>query len=55
MSVVMLDLLPPSTAVAVRETVEQPLAADAVELLDAVEQLGAYNRCNCTASDDNPY
>lgn len=55
MSVVMLDLLPPSAALAVGETVELPLAADAVVMIDDVEQLGAYNRCNCAASDDNPY
>ncbi|MCP2244641.1 hypothetical protein [Lentzea aerocolonigenes] len=58
MSVVMLDLLPPSAAVAVGGTLEQseaPIAADAVVMVDDVEVLGAYNRCNCAASDDNPY
>ncbi|WP_157985353.1 hypothetical protein [Lentzea terrae] len=55
MSVVMLDLLPPSAAVAVGEMAEQPVAPDAVMMVDDVEVLGAYNRCNCAASDDNPY
>lgn len=31
------------------------IADDAVVLLDDVESLGAYSRCSCTASDDNPY
>ncbi|MET0133245.1 MAG: hypothetical protein ABW215_06595 [Kibdelosporangium sp.] len=28
---------------------------DAVVLVDDVETLGAFARCNCAASDDNPY
>ncbi|WP_167975508.1 hypothetical protein [Lentzea indica] len=54
----MIDLLPPSAAVEVGGTLElpeQPIAADAVEFVDDVEVLGAFNRCNCAASDDNPY
>lgn len=37
------------------ELTRRPLGDDDVELLDDVEQLGAYARCNCAASDDNPY
>ncbi|MEV6711974.1 hypothetical protein AB0M48_08005 [Lentzea sp. NPDC051208] len=63
MSVVMLELLPPSAAPdrEVDETEETDAAAqmtvapDAVVMLDDVEVLGAYARCNCEASDDNPY
>ncbi|WP_424183868.1 hypothetical protein ACOBQX_18075 [Actinokineospora sp. G85] len=43
MSTVMIELTAP------------PVADDAVVMLDDVEELGAYSRCNCAASDDNPY
>ncbi|KJK50265.1 hypothetical protein UK23_11365 [Lentzea aerocolonigenes] len=69
MSVVMLELLPPSAApdrevdemqeeerqAAAQMPVAPRVAPDAVVMLDDVEVLGAYARCNCEASDDNPY
>ncbi|WP_439662840.1 hypothetical protein ACSHWB_16160 [Lentzea sp. HUAS TT2] len=68
MSVVMLELLPPSAApdrevdetqeetdAAAQMTVAPRIAPDAVVMLDDVEALGAFARCNCEASDDNPY
>lgn len=69
MTVTMLELLPPSAArarkvdetseeetqVAPQMTVAPRVAPDAVVMLDDVEVLGAYARCNCEASDDNPY
>lgn len=52
MSVVMLELTwRPADAA----PVESVVADDAVLLVDDVEELGAYARCNCAASDDNPY
>jgi hypothetical protein len=32
-----------------------PIAADAVQMVDDVEELGSFNRCSCSASDDAPY
>lgn len=32
-----------------------PVGDDEVEFLDDVEELGAYARCSCAASDDQPY
>jgi hypothetical protein len=32
-----------------------PIGDDEVALVDDVEELGAYARCSCAASDDQPY
>lgn len=32
-----------------------PVGDDEVVLVDDVEELGAYARCSCAASDDQPY
>lgn len=37
------------------ELAPRPLESDEIALVDDVEELGAYNRCSCTASDDQPY
>jgi hypothetical protein len=50
MSVVMLELTPAPVAL-----VPPPVEPDAVELVDDVEDLSAFNRCSCGASDDQPY
>jgi hypothetical protein len=42
------------TAVLV-ELTRRPLADDEIEMVDDVETLGSFNRCSCSASDDNPY
>ncbi|CAM4155836.1 hypothetical protein KIPE111705_42920 [Kibdelosporangium persicum] len=42
------------TAVSIEFT-PRPLDVDEIELVDDVEELGAFARYNCAASDDNPY
>lgn len=37
------------------ELTKPPIADDAVEMVDDVEELGSFNRCSCSASDDAPY
>lgn len=32
-----------------------PVDDDAIEMVDDVEELSAFNRCSCSASDDAPY
>jgi hypothetical protein len=42
------------TAVLIEMTT-RPIADDEIEMVDDVETLSAFNRCSCSASDDNPY
>ena len=37
------------------ELAPPPIAADAVQMVDDVEQLKTYNMCSCSAGDDAPY
>jgi hypothetical protein len=37
------------------ELTPPPIADDAVQMVDDVEELGSFNRCSCSASDDAPY
>jgi hypothetical protein len=45
MSAVMIELTPRP----------EPVEDDAVVLVEDVEELSAFNRCSCSASDDAPY
>jgi hypothetical protein len=57
MSVVMLELTSaPVELVPPPEELTPPaVESDAVVLVDDVEDLSAFNRCSCGASDDQPY
>lgn len=37
------------------ELTKRPISEDEIELVDDVEELGAFNRCSCSAGDDVPY
>jgi hypothetical protein len=57
MSVVMLELTPAPVELLPppEELTPPPVESDAVVLVDDVEDLSAFNRCSCGASDDQPY
>lgn len=57
MSVVMLELTsaPVELVPSPEELTPPALESDAVVLVDDVEELSAFNRCSCGASDDQPY
>jgi len=48
-------LLEPAPSPVALELAAPPVRSDAIVLVDDVEELSAFGRCSCAASDDAPY